>query len=91
MSFYFLYRSIVINVVVLNSIVYRLCSKEFLCIRFDEIRLRISYEFYMKDILKTYRMSMKNFISALLFICLYAMNDIERLVQDLREVKYAGP
>ena len=69
---------------------YGLCPKVFLCLRFDEMRLSISLEFYMKDILKTYKMFMKNFDSALLFICLYAMNNTEGFVQDLLEVKHAG-
>ena len=65
-------------------------SQVLLCLRFDEMRLSISYEFYMKDILKTYRMFMKSFNSTLFFICSYVMNDTEGLVQDLREVKYVG-
>ena len=49
------------------------CPKVFLCLRFDEMRHNISYEFYLKDTLKTYRMFVKSINSALLFICLYAM------------------
>ena len=44
------------------------------------MRLSISYEFYIKDILKTYRRFVKSFNFALLFICLYAMNDTEGVI-----------
>ena len=66
-------------------------SQVFLCLIFDEIRLSISYEFYMKDIYKDLQNVVKSFNSVLLFICLYATKDTEGLVQDLQEVKYAGP
>ena len=54
------------------------------------MRLSISSKFYMKEVLETYRMFMKSFNSALLLICLYAMNDTKGFLQDLREVKYVG-
>ena len=72
--FYSFYQTIVINVVVLISIVYGRCAKVLLCLRIDEMRLCISYKFYTNDILKKYRMFVKCFNSALLFIRLYMMN-----------------
>ena len=57
---------------------------------FDKMRLSISYGFYMNDFLKDYLNVVKSFNSALLFICIYAMNDMKGLVEDLREVKYDG-
>ena len=69
--------------VVLYFFLYWTCHRVFFCLRFDEMRLSVSYEFYMKDILRTYRIFVKSFKSALLFICVYAMNDTEGIVQEL--------
>ena len=69
---------------------YGTCPKVLLCLRIDEMRLSISYEFYMEEILKTMQIFVKSFDSALLFICMYAMNNTNGLVQHLREVKYFG-
>ena len=89
MSFDFLFRSIVIGLVVHITIVWAMYLV-FLCQGFDDMTLSISYGFYMKVILKDDSNVVKSFNSALLFIYVYVMNDTKRLVKDLREVKYAS-
>ena len=92
--FNFLYQSIgvdlLVDLLVLSSFLYWSYPKVLTCLRFDEMRNSIYYEFYMKYILKTYRIILRRFIFALLFIYLYSINNTEGLVPDLQEVKYAG-
>ena len=78
----------------ISSTIFRLygkCPCIFLSLRFDDMRLCISYGIYIKDILKDYSNVVKKFYFALLFIYVYAMNDTDGLVQDLGEVKYLVP
>ena len=51
------------------------------------LTLRISMVLYEEMF---YEIHVKSFNSVLLFIFVYAMNDMEGLQQDLREGKYAG-
>ena len=87
MSFNFLFRSIIIDQVVLYFDVLTM-YQVFLCLRFDDMRLSISYGFYIKNILKEYSNFVKSFNYALLSIYVYAMNDTKGFVQDLREFNY---
>ena len=48
---------------------------------FDDMRLNISYVFYMKDIFKDYSNVLKSINTALLFINVYAINDMKGLVK----------
>ena len=89
-AYYFLYQSILIDLVVLISIMYGPCPKVLLCLWYDEMRFSISYEFYLKEFLNTYIMFTKSINFVQHFICLYAMNDTKGFVQDLQEVNCDG-